>query len=294
LKKKIRHKEYYWHAFDGTELYAQLWEPEGIKKAVICMVHGLGGHSGRHIEWAHKFAEKGYVVLAVDLRGHGRSKGKRGYARAYGHLIHDVGTLIKKAHKLYLGLPRILYGYSMGGNLALYYKMKRHSNVSGMIIVSPWLKLLKELPGPRLFLGKIIAAVYPKFTINSTVKKEELLSDAEEMERLSDDPYTHKKVSAGLFFGVTQAACYILKNKHKINIPLLIIHGDKDKIASWRASRKLAKNTNSRTTLKIWEGGYHELHHDKESDKIFDYIINWMDKQRSKLDRFENTSIQQI
>ncbi len=279
MEKKIRHKEYHWHSFDRTVLFAQSWEPAEQKKAVICLVHGLGDHSARHIEWVQKFVENGYAVLAVDLRGHGHSKGKRGYARAYSHLINDVGVLIKKAHKLFPGLPRILYGYSMGGNLALYYQMKRRTKISGMIITSPWLKLLNEPSGPCLFLGKIITKICPKFTIKSTVKKEGLTNSAEEMEKLADDPYTHDKVSIGLFFGVKQAGEFILKNKHKINIPLLIIHGDKDKIVSWKSSRKLAKNTNSRTTLKIWEGGYHELHHAKESNEVLSFIISWMDKQ---------------
>jgi alpha-beta hydrolase superfamily lysophospholipase len=39
-------------------------------------------------------------------------------------------------------------------------------------------------------------------------------------------------------------------------------------------------NASEKTTLKIWEGAYHELHHDPIREEVFDFIVNWMKQQK--------------
>src|SRR5690606_1148928 len=75
----LKHKEMFWRAGDGLQLFAQSWEPAEEVKGVICLVHGLGEHSGRYRHWAELFNRSGYAVLATDLRGHGQSAGARGH-----------------------------------------------------------------------------------------------------------------------------------------------------------------------------------------------------------------------
>ncbi len=273
----MKHKEYYWLSDDDTKLFAQSWEPEEHVKAVICLVHGLGDHSGRYANWAGKFVNQGYAVLGIDLRGHGRSGGKRGCAGSYARLLDDVGILVKKAHKLYPKKSRILYGHSMGGNLSLYYRMKRRSGVEALVITSPWLKLSQEPTQLLQMFAKFISLVWPRFTTQSTVKKEQLTHQAEIIEKLQEDQYIHNRVSPRLYFEVSKAGDFILKNKHKINVPLLLLHGDQDQVTSYYASKKMAKNTSMRTTIKICEGCFHELHNEIDSQLVFDHIIKWMD-----------------
>jgi alpha-beta hydrolase superfamily lysophospholipase len=31
--------------------------------------------------------------------------------------------------------------------------------------------------------------------------------------------------------------------------------------------------------LKIWEGGYHELHNELFKQDVFEFIVNWINKQ---------------
>ena len=70
-------------ASDGLQLYCQGWEPpESQARAAICLVHGLGEHSGRYAHVADFFTQAGYAVIAADLRGHGKSGGQRGHATA--------------------------------------------------------------------------------------------------------------------------------------------------------------------------------------------------------------------
>jgi len=54
-----------------------------------------------------------------DLRGHGRSEGKRGVCTGYDLLHSDLEALLNKTREFYPDVPHILYGHSLGGGLVL-------------------------------------------------------------------------------------------------------------------------------------------------------------------------------
>jgi alpha-beta hydrolase superfamily lysophospholipase len=68
----LKHEEFSFHTEDGLNLYAQAWSPDS-PEGVVCLVHGLGEHSGRYVYVADWLNRAGYAVLASDLRGHGKS-----------------------------------------------------------------------------------------------------------------------------------------------------------------------------------------------------------------------------
>jgi alpha-beta hydrolase superfamily lysophospholipase len=93
----------------------------------------------------------------------------------------------------------------------------------------------------------------------------------------SADPLVHGKISVSLFDGAMKAAKYSLDHASELKIPTLIIHGSDDLITSPEGSREFAGKTDM-AELKIWEGGYHELHNEVFRDELFTYIMNWINK----------------
>jgi alpha-beta hydrolase superfamily lysophospholipase len=73
------------------------------------------------------------------------------------------------------------------------------------------------------------------------------------------------------------AAKYSLKHAQELKVPTLILHGSDDMILSPEGSREFAAKT-SMAELKIWEGGYHELHNEPFKDEVFKYIMDWINK----------------
>ena len=136
------HREYKWNAFDGLDLYAQSWSP-AEPKALICLVHGFNDHSARFDNWSRRLTAEGFAVAAVDLRGHGRSGGRRGYARSYQDLIEDVSVLMTRSRSLFPGIPLVLYGHSMGGNLVTNYLLAAKDIPDATVVTSPWFTLAK-------------------------------------------------------------------------------------------------------------------------------------------------------
>ena len=62
--------------------------------AVMSLVHGFGEHCGRYSELAEHLNEHGIEVIGVDLRGHGRTAGRRGVSLQYADIHGDVRALI--------------------------------------------------------------------------------------------------------------------------------------------------------------------------------------------------------
>jgi alpha-beta hydrolase superfamily lysophospholipase len=72
--------------FQGSgdlELFAHVWKPETVVRALVVITHGHGEHSGRYVHVAENLASRGLAVAGPDLRGHGRSMISGGLAISY-------------------------------------------------------------------------------------------------------------------------------------------------------------------------------------------------------------------
>ena len=100
---------------DGVRLAAWWIEAEGARRAAV-LVHGFGGDKSNEqiLETARFYAEEGYSVLALDLRGHGESGGER---RTLGYReVRDVKAALGWLAERGYGPDRVvLHGWSMGG-----------------------------------------------------------------------------------------------------------------------------------------------------------------------------------
>ena len=103
----------------GLQLFAQGWRPEESPKAALAIVHGFGEHSGRYSNVVNWFVPRGYLVCAFDLRGMGRSPGRRGHVSVWSELVDDVGFFLEWVKKQepggYPGWPAP-HSYGAGGN----------------------------------------------------------------------------------------------------------------------------------------------------------------------------------
>ncbi|MDO8970993.1 MAG: lysophospholipase, partial [Saprospiraceae bacterium] len=222
----MKHFETNWKSSDGLSLFAQGWEPDVTSfKAVVCLVHGIGEHTGRYAHVAEAFAKEGYVLLTADLRGHGKSEGIRGHAPSVEFLMQDMDVLLKKASDRYPGLPVILYGHSLGGILALHYGLKRKPAVKGVLVTSPALHSSLEQQAVKVMAAKVLGALVPKMTIASGLNVDAISHDVEVVKAYNNDPLVHDRISVGLGKVLLEVCRYNLDHAVEFPLPLLLIHG---------------------------------------------------------------------
>ncbi len=287
----MSHIEFTKHSPDHLEFYFQGWEPESQPKAVVCLVHGLGEHSGRYAHVAAALNEAGYALLGFDLRGHGKSGGKRGHTPTYEALMDDIARLLDEAAARYPGLPRFLYGHSLGGNLVLNYALRRlvtpsaaerSRRVSGVIATSPAIRLPKPLPPLQVALARVMNRLYPALQMPNGLALDGLARDPEVIRAYTADPLVHNKISVRLAIEMLAAGEWALAHAAEFPLPLLLVHGTADILTSAQASAEFAARVPAgRCTLKLWEGFYHETHNEPEKAEVLAYIVDWLNRQRS-------------
>lgn len=263
---------------NNTELQGYCWEPQSTK-AVIVLVHGMGEHALRFEDSVIKYLlENKYAVLALDLYGHGKSKGKRGHCPSYKALLEAVDLLVSKAQKLFLSQPIYLYGHSLGANIAINYALKHHNKIKGLVASSPFLRLAFAPPKWKMSLGKFLFKFLPSLTLASELDGDAISREPLEVKRYMDDALIHDKISPMYLFPVLEAGAHALLKANQLKIPSLVIHGTADRLTDHKATIAFAKQS-SLSELKLFENGYHELHHDLCKEEYIETVLNWLEKQ---------------
>jgi len=273
----MRSTDLEWNSADGLKLYAHAWEPETAPKAVICLLHGLGEHIGRYEHAARAFARAGYATLGFDQRGHGRSEGARGFIPSYDALMDDIGLLLEQAGKRYPGLPRFLYGHSMGANEALNYAMRRKPKLAGVIATGPYLRLAFQPSPVKVAMARLMNKFNPAFTQKSGLDTGALSHDKKVVEAYVNDPLVHDQITSNLFLGLQDSGAWALEHAAQFDLPLLLMHGGSDRLTSPDGTREFAKAGGSHITLHIVEDDFHEIHNEPGQEDVFKLMLIWMD-----------------
>jgi len=263
---------------NGQVLRGIIKSPGDKVKAVVILVHGLGDHIQRFSHWVDMFLSEDIGFLGADLPGHGKSEGKRGHIKNYSIISEMLDIMITEYKKTFPEVPVFLYGHSLGGGIVLEYILRKSPGITGAIITSPWLRLSFEPNRIKVILARIMKNLLPSLIQPSGLIVSHMSHDQEVVDRYISDPLGHNKISLSLFYSAVSAADYSLNNIENLKVPLLLMHGSDDLITSPQGSRELASKTKL-IELKIWDGGYHELHNEPFKNEVFSYIVKWIDKQ---------------
>jgi acylglycerol lipase len=276
----MKHFETSWQTIDGLLLYAQGWEPETEPVAVVCLVHGLGEHSGRYAHLAAFLNQSGYSVMSFDLRGHGKSGGARGHSPSFEYFMNDIDLLMQAALSQYPGKTRFLYGHSLGGILVLNYALRRKPQVAGVIATGAGLRTVLEEQTAKVAFAKSVGAVLPRLSLPSGLDATMISHDPEVVRVYQSDPLVHDRATLGMAKNTFQAISWAFDHCSEFDIPLLLMHGTDDQIAYARGSQEFAGLVGCDCTLKLWDGLYHEIHNEPEKDQVFAFMLKWMEERR--------------
>jgi len=263
---------------DNLQLNGASFSPAGEIKAVIVLIHGMGEHFGRYKHVVDFFISIGYAVIGMDYRGHGTSQGKKGHILSYNQLMDDTDLLVKKAHELFDGLPLIMYGHSLGGNIAANYVLRRQPALKGLIITAPYFKLAFDPPAWKVAMSKIMAKILPALTLPTGLELAALSRDQSVVDAYKNDPLVHDKISSTFFINVHPAGLYPIEHAEELKTKTLAMHGLADRITSYQGTTAFAQKNPQMIELKLWDGLYHEIHNEKEKQQVFDYIAGWLGK----------------
>ncbi|NMC52720.1 MAG: alpha/beta hydrolase [Chloroflexi bacterium] len=265
-----------WKTENGLQIYTRTWLPESPIRAGVVLVHGLGEHSGRYTHLASYLTEHGIAVYSFDLPGHGQSQGSKGHIPSYAFVSRMLTQFCAAVSKDQPEIPLILYGHSLGGALVLYHLLTHPDGVNAAVVTSPGLIPANPPSAATLLMARLLANILPAGTISNQLDLTGLSRDPQVVQAYRDDPLTHDRVSFALGLDLIKKGEWILENASTLSVPILLMVGSADRLVNPDPVIRFAQASPRYTTLKLWDGFYHELHNEPEKDAVFQTMLDWI------------------
>jgi alpha-beta hydrolase superfamily lysophospholipase len=270
-------------SFEGVGGTAIAWrrvDPADAPRGVVVVAHGYAEHFGRYEDFARHLASRGLAVVGLDHRGHGRSGGPRGHCLDFDEMVQDLRTLVALAESWWPGVPRVLFGHSMGGVIAFLYLLRHPDTVRAGALSCAAFAVPAQGPAWQLALATGLAAVAPRFPFTSNLDERALARDPAVGRAYVGDPLVHRRATAGFVRAFRWAQARALRDAHLLAVPLLILQGDCDRLVTPAGSAAIAARLRCEHELVSLAGYYHELLNEPAAEraKVVQLLDAWFDR----------------
>jgi alpha-beta hydrolase superfamily lysophospholipase len=261
----------------GPTLYFRVTAPEGKAEAVVALLHGYAEHSARYAHVMDAWAERGITTVAIDLRGHGRSGGRRGYCDHFSEFLDDAAELKKLALARAPGVPAFFFGHSFGGLVATKFVLGDPTPWHGLVLSAPFFRIALPVPAAKLAMGKLASRLWPTLALSSGLHGADVTHDAARIHAYDEDPLVFSTATARWFTESVAAQRSVLDRARSLTMPLYVVMGTADRVASVAAVREFFDGASSAD--KTWdarEGLFHEVLNEPDWRSIADRIADWL------------------
>lgn len=290
-------EEVQFRSLDDTSLWARRVRVDA-PRARVAFVHGFAEHGGRYAHTLAAFAQAGLDAWVLDLRGHGQSGGPRTFVRAWSDYCDDVEAYLRHIEGASASAgaaaaspaprtPLFLVGHSMGGLVvasALLTRRGRLPALAGAGLLSPLLGVKMKLPGWKVAAANGLSRLIPSFRLPSDIDPDVLSRDpAVGKAYLADSMCVHS-ATARWFTECNAAQLRAHEGAARLGVdpPLLVMHGDDDRLVDVEATRRFAARAPG-VSLRVWPGGRHELLNETNQAEVRGAILAWMDERLASL-----------
>jgi lysophospholipase len=267
---------------DGTELFVRSVRPLQ-PQAVVAIIHGYGDHSGCYTELMEYLASAGFEAQAIDLRGHGRSAGRRGFVRQWPEYLDDLRAFLDRLQRSAVGSlgaeprPLFLIGQSHGALLLIHAILAGLPDVHGVVLTSPYLRSAFAIPAWKLTVGRLADRVVPWLPIRSELRCEQMTADTALLEVVRNDPLRLWIATPRWFFTARKAQAEAIARAAQLQLPVLLIQGEQDAVADPAAARLFYERLGSEDkTFFPAPTMRHETHREIGRADLWAAIVRWL------------------
>lgn len=306
------------HGSDGISLHLCLWSPDSIldAKGVVQLLHGQGEYSGRYEHMAQYLTDRGFIVYAIDHRGHGLTvfdapddveaehaiPGHMADVDGWNKCLGDLGIIRDIIRSEHPTLPLTLLGHSLGSfmvqDLLIEDSARWDAAVllgsaggaltaqqRAMEVVVRLQYLFKGKRGQATWTDKLVMEAFSKEIGMEKYRAEWLSHDPDVVLAAENDPMMNVIASAQHWMDLAKAIKSRARPENiakvRQDIPLWIASGGEDPLGQQGVAVEAlgqAYRTAGLTdvTVKIYEGMRHELHNEVIREQFFGDLHAWL------------------
>lgn len=272
---------------DRTAIATTTWGDEiAAPRGVVQVAHGIAEHARRYDRLARALVAAGYVVHAVDHRGHGHSvtaPDQLGHFD-FAALVADVaayGAALREEHP---DLPLFLVAHSMGSFAAQTVVLDHSEQYAGVVLsgstaLDVLAAELSKADGP---VGlEAFNAGFEHRTGYEWLSRDEAEVDAYVAGPLSGFDLPDDAVPQ-LFAGAARLGDPAALAGIRKDLPILVTSGDADPLAGGGAlvellGRRYRDAGLADVTVTLYPGARHEIFNETNRDEITADVVAWLD-----------------
>lgn len=274
----IKHEMGDLSAPDGRRLVWQSWSPDGHPRAVLAVIHGFGEHCARYGYLVQDVVPRGIAVHSYDLRGHGRSVGRRGHIERFGQYLDDTRVFLARVRRKYALAPVFLVGHSMGGLIATALAEQDDDGLAGLVLSSPFVGMRLEVSSGQTRMARLFSRVLPTLALKNPLRNEDLSREPEVLAALEKDILSHRLATTRWATETIDAMPGVVRGADRLRVPLLVLYSDADPVADPAATEQLYDRAGSADKIKhCYEGFLHEIFNEVGREEVFADLAAWLE-----------------
>ena len=266
---------------DNLTLHCRAWLPVVPPKGIILLVHGYAEHIGRYDHVAERLTREGYAVYGYDMRGHGRSDGRRAYIHSFDLLVADLALVHEAIGHSFGDIPNFILAHSLGTTVTLQYLIRHAPKLAGVVLSGTAVKPGSDIPRPLIALSGLVGDLFPRLpTIR--LDAESLSRDFAVVESYRTDPFVYTDaIPARTGASINRAFADLQKNLNTVTAPVLFLHGAEDRLIDPSGSELAFELIGSEDkTIELLPNLYHEILNEPEKDEVLDRVVAWVGARR--------------
>ncbi|ETV83633.1 hypothetical protein H257_04324 [Aphanomyces astaci] len=267
-----------------TLWYQKLVPQQMELRGLLLFIHGILEHSSRYTEFLNTLAAAGFAVYALDLIGHGRSEGERGYFDRHTDVVDDVDRVLHYAKaELKESHPNInkiiLVGLSFGGLVTNLTLLRKTHEIHAAVLCAPAINVPRTFTlNVQAYFGSILSDNFPKWRVVPGVEATALSAESDVLAaREQDDLITTGLMCARVGNEILLAFDHVDQSKHMITLPILIVVGTLEKVVCPKSIEGFHRDIPSTDKeLKVFDDMGHSLLSEANRGAVFSHITAWL------------------
>lgn len=235
----------------------------------MVLVHGLGEHCQASVyEWlTPRLAAAGCAVWRFDLRGHGRSGGRRLSLEAWDDFHTDLNCVLDV-----VGRPAVVFGFSMGGLVAVDHQRLHPERHLATVAMAPPLGE-PSVPRVLLQLARGLNRVAPHWIVRSPWLPKFSRYPSPELDSYRTDRMIECAITSRLAMELLERSREV-RRLERLNRPVLLIQGERDQICPAAATAEFARRTGAE--LRSYGGARHHLLLEECRGEVAEDVAGWI------------------
>lgn len=275
----MKHTDGTFVGVDGLRLFYQSWQSTAEPRAIVAIAHGVGEHGGRYMNVVNRLVPRGYVVFALDHRGHGRSPGRRGHINRWAEYREDFSAFLRRIRELSPSAPIFLLGHSMGALIGLDYLLHYPETLRGAIISGAPLEPGAVARPSLVAVARLLSRLWPTYSLRLGLDTNALSRDPEVVKAYNTDPLVHGRVTVRWGTECLAAIAWVKYHAADVKIPLFMVHGEADRLNLARGSRSFFDAVPfCDKTLRTYPHVLHEPHNDIDCECYLNELEQWIER----------------